>query len=210
MLGVREVDVYTMKGGNNKGKKITISSLTVQDFSRIEKEALRTFKRRFIETYTDNIDLVPDQSKRDQIVQVAMDKAAKIDVQDLPLRKMRIPDYQRNGKGKPKLVGTKLQEVDYTLQWMSETVDGKLFSAWLSIIACKGQEGMTLEDADALFMDSAPDLEEAAQIIGGMSQPKVLVEDEEDEENFTVRKESRRKNREQRRRKREQRKRKGD
>ena len=189
-LGVKEEINYTFQSGLNKGKTVRFSQLDVQDFIEIQREALKVFKRRFIETYTDNLDLFPEDKKEGVLLQ-AMAEAREIDVADLPSRTMKMPMYKLNDKKQRVLITRNGQpimqekQVDYAMHWMSDTPEGKLHVAWLSLKKVPGQESMTIRDADALFLDSQADLEEAAQMVGNMSGPQIGTEEEKDPANFT-------------------------
>ena len=221
-LGVRETIPYTIKNGPSAGEKVLLTSLRVQDWVSIEKEALRLFKEEFIKTSTDNLHLLKVSSERQEELGLkAIAEARQIQAEDLPSRRTRVQAYKSNGKGKRVPVFDdnnrpvlREVEVDYATHWLSDTAEGKLFATWLSITQVKGQENMTMEDAGVLLLDEI-DKEEVAQLIGEISNPKVLTDEETEQLNFTeqkdqtkkdqIEKEERKRNRAERRRKREQR-----
>ena len=189
VIGIKEQSNYTFQSGKNEGKTVRFAQLEVSDFVEIQEQALKVYKRRFIETYTDNISLVPEHL-RDNIVLKAFEEARQIDVADLPSRTMQLPLYKSNGKGRVLVTRNgqpvlQNREVDYAMHWMSDTPEGKLYVAWLSLKKVAGQESMTISDADEMFIDAQDDLEAAAQMVGDMSGPHIGTEEEKEEANFT-------------------------
>jgi hypothetical protein len=57
-----------------------------------------------------------------------------------------------------------------------------MHACWLSMRGVEGQEGTALDDVDRLFREVMGDLEEAAQLVGEISQPTLLQSDGEEDD----------------------------
>lgn len=146
------------------GKSVEIRPLTARDLGALELQALHNYKRRYIKTYIDNADLLPDPKQRDKVINETMERAAKMDLDSLPLQPMEIP--QPDGT-------TKTMMIPYTGQWMSGTFEGMLTMFWYS--ARKAQPGMTFDDATKIIEDAGPNgaslLKAATGLIDELSSP---------------------------------------
>lgn len=157
------------------GREITFSSLTLGDFVSAREQALQEYKREKIKTWTANLDLIPED-QRDAWVRQAFERAEEITAEGLPDKELDLPQYLGNGKVKRDSRNQpvfKKQKVEYAMWWMSDTAGGRLYMTWLSMRKAPGQQDMTLADADALFTESLDDLENAAQLVGDLSQSKL-------------------------------------
>jgi hypothetical protein len=65
------------------GKEYKLRPIVAQVLSDLEREALRYWKRQYLETYTENADLLSD-GKADELIERKMDEAAQWDLTDLP------------------------------------------------------------------------------------------------------------------------------
>ena len=153
------------------GRTIEIHALGLGDFVAARDRALQQFKRQKIQTWTENVDLLP-VDKKERWIREAFERAEALSFDDLPQKRMKIPVRRSDGKivkdknGDPLLRET---EVEYTAWWMAETVDGRLYMTWLSIH--RGDPAFTLDDADALFIDAMDELETTANLVGDISSP---------------------------------------
>jgi hypothetical protein len=155
-------------------KNITISSLGLNDFASAREQALKEYKREKITTWTENEDLIP-ADKRDAWIREAFDRAELLTYTDLPQKVMQIPDYIAPGKPRMKdgKVVLKDTKVEYAMWWMSETPNGRVYMTWLSMKKSPDQQHMSFDDADKLFIEAMDDLEEVAQAIGDISNPRL-------------------------------------
>jgi hypothetical protein len=171
------------------GKVIELETLGFKDFAQVREEACAEYKRNLIHTYTSNLDLVP-ASDRDGVIMKAFEKAEKINPDDLPLKTAWLPKTNADGRiikhsgetfyhaqakqwirdGEPLL---EEQELEYAAWWMSYSVPGKIYATWLSMRKCPGQETLTRDDVDAMFVDQGESLEETANAVGELSQPRL-------------------------------------
>lgn len=153
------------------GQRIEIHALGLSDYVAARDRALQQFKRAKIQTWTENADLLPPD-QRQTWIRDAFERAEALTIDDLPARTMKLPVRNSAGKivkdknGDPLLRET---EVEYTVWWMSETADGRLYMTWLSIR--RGDPSFTLDQADALFIDAMDSLETAAELVGDVSAP---------------------------------------
>jgi hypothetical protein len=170
---VRRQATYTMRGGTNKGIKIELQALGLQDIARCQDEALAEHRRGFIETYTRNIDLIPEADRR-QVVDSAFAKASRMTLADLPDPELNVPIRNDDGSYLTDDLGSPVyrrESVEHVFWWMSETLRGRLFAVWLS--ARKSSPELTLDYLDLLFIDSPQDLRAIAQTVADLTTPKL-------------------------------------
>ncbi len=67
------------------GKECVPRGLGLRELSEVEASCLRSYKRRYLETYSENLDLLPD-SDRTRILQEEIRRTAGWDVEDLPCK----------------------------------------------------------------------------------------------------------------------------
>ena len=159
-----------------RGRKIELAALTLRDYVEVRNQALSDFKRQLIRTWTENIDLLPAEL-RQKAITAAFEKAGTMTHEDMPAKQLQVPVRDASGKLQRlngKLV-SQLRAVDYAMWWISETLEGKLFCAWLSMRACEGQEKITLDEASAIFTEATQELDEAANVVSNLSAPRVPV-----------------------------------
>lgn len=164
------------------GRKIYFGQLGVEDFNNIKEEALRQYKRSMLKTWSDNLDLLPPEKKDELLIQ-KFNEAEVLTEDDLPAKTIQRP-ARDPATGKYRVnpeTGTYVMETvaaSYTTHWLSQTTEGMLYAAWLSLKRVSGQENFTKQQTDDLFLDSegqllSGELEEAAQTIGEHSESKL-------------------------------------
>ena len=80
------------------GKEVHIRGLSIKELTEVERECLKQYKRNYLETYSNNLDLLPE-AERVGLLKEKMEEAARWDVGDLPLRFAYDPDTLRtNGQ----------------------------------------------------------------------------------------------------------------
>lgn len=164
----------SFKLGN--GQLVQIHSLGVHDYVAAREECLRQYRRSQIKTWTENADLLADVDPELKInlIRDAMDRAAKITLEDLPTKTIAIP-LMNNGSPirdpKTKQIKTKQQQVEYAAWWMSETPEGKLFMTWRSMRYSNPE--MTIDDAEQIFSEAINELDTVADEVGELSTPKL-------------------------------------
>lgn len=165
------------------GEKIAVASLGLGDLASAQEQALQEYRRDQIKAWTENADLMPNES-RAQWIREAFDRAAAITLNDLPKMDVEVAKLDEQGKivvGEDgKVVKNVLREQDYVDWWASQSMSGRLFVVWLSIKRVNGQEHITLEEADRLFMSSRMKgkidesaLDDAAQLVGDLTQSQL-------------------------------------
>lgn len=65
------------------GKQCTVRPLGVRELSEVERDCLKRYKRAYLESYYDNMDLLP-AGTRDGLMQQKVEDAARWDIDDLP------------------------------------------------------------------------------------------------------------------------------
>lgn len=159
-------------------RSIEISALTLGDIIQCRTQSLDQYRRDMIRAWTSNADLMPEDM-RSAWVREAFEKAQQIEIQDLPTKSLKLPKRDAAGKLVKDSTGAvvmEVQPVEYAIWWATETYEGKLYSAWLSIRRGKGQEAMTLEQVDRMFSeptDEALSLADVADAVGDLTQSKL-------------------------------------
>lgn len=165
--------VHTLKSG----KRIELGRLGLQDFVQCKEQALHEYKRELIKTWTLNADLLPEEM-RDSAIKEAFQRAQEIHSRDLPKMTAQMPVVE-NGRFKRDEDGqvvTTEAEIPYEGWWTSQTPEGMLYATWLSMRRCEGQRQVTLDDADEIFRDAQEDLQEAAGVVGELSDSALTAE----------------------------------
>ena len=177
------------------GKQVEIRALGLRDYIQAREEALAQYKRERLKTYTANADLL-DAKDRKQLLSDAFERVEILTLEDLPNKKMKMPVRSKSGKIKRDADGeieTKIQAVEYTAWWMSDTPEGRLFMTWLSIH--KSDETFTLADADEIFQNAQEELENIADDVGELSGPQLGNSPSSPEDPATEKREARRRRR---------------
>lgn len=146
------------------GRKLVLSQVTLKDFSAAQEESLRSYRRAHVRAASDIADLAGDRN----LVETAISQALEFTHERLPKKAIKM---RRIVKGR-KVVET--VQADYAVWWMSETADGQLFMVWRSLRKAAGQEGITIDEVDAMFTDRLQKLAEAASEVAEISDPTVL------------------------------------
>jgi len=164
-----------MKHGRFKGKTFDVWALTIQNLARCQDEAVQEYKRQYIETFTRNVDLMPPE-QRDAMIAKAFESASKMTYADLPKKTANFPiftaagEFLRDERGDLVL---REQELEYMLWWLGDTLRGRLYATWLSLTHAPQQRHLTLDNVDAIFLESQEDLREIVDLISQLTQPKV-------------------------------------
>ena len=163
---------------------LIMSPLGLMDLDLAEEAALKQWKKRKIQTYTDNAEQLKKVMSNEEILE-KIDRVSDMTADDLPKKPMIIPDYGENGKinmvddgtGR-KVPGTRQIMIDYPGWWLSETIAGKVFGIWLSLKTKNPQ--ITLETCDDMFKSEIEEsgykddlLELYANKVGEISAPTV-------------------------------------
>ncbi len=175
------------------GSHLELRPLTIQDWGTLEEEALKAYKREFLSTYLENLDLIPE-SKRAAKEAEAWERAEKLTADGIPPKIVESPAVGQDGKvirNSPpgtevllnsgelvtisKLVGDRcyaLQKVPYAQWWFSSTFKGRMRAVWLS--ARRARPGVTEDELAALFMRVGEEsLDDAANTVGSLSKSQV-------------------------------------
>lgn len=67
------------------GKTCKVRPLTIKELGEIERECLSQYKRSFIQTFSDNLDLLPE-NERPGLIAAKLNEAALFDLKSLPPR----------------------------------------------------------------------------------------------------------------------------
>lgn len=152
-----------------EGKELTLEPLSISDYGSAREESLDYYRRQQIKTWTKNADLIPDEHRQDWIRE-AFEKAQKLTYEDLPRHDIKERDADTGAS-------VHLTDVEYALWWMSTNPKGMLYSLWLSARKDPGQHDITVGELEKRFMaGGALDqgvLDQAANALGGISQPRI-------------------------------------
>lgn len=75
------------------GKQCTIRPLGTRELAEVERECLKQYKRTYLQTFSENADLLPDEIDKAELISKRFEEAAKWDLDDLPQRS--VSDWQR-------------------------------------------------------------------------------------------------------------------
>ena len=185
-----------------KDRKFELAALTLRDLNEVRQQALDAYRREYVRGYEVAYETAAEEDRK-QHLDAARSRAAQMTVEELPDKMIRLPKRAKDGKvvlddgGNP-VIEQRLAE--YGFWWGSETIEGKIFSTWLSMRACEGQEGMTLGEVDILFTQDLENyLDEAADAVVELSNSTQAPDPNRESRRAEVR-EARRRKREERRR----------
>jgi len=65
------------------GKECTVRPLSIRELLEIERECIKSYRREFLTTFSENMDLLPKEV-RDKVMIEKMNEAGRWDVDDLP------------------------------------------------------------------------------------------------------------------------------
>ena len=68
------------------GTEYTLSPVKLQQLSELQRAAVKFYKQSYLETYRDNIDLIPKE-KQELFLEKKLDEVAHWDIDDLPSKK---------------------------------------------------------------------------------------------------------------------------
>ena len=68
------------------GKECKVRPLSIRELTEVERECLKVYKRTFLETFHDNLDLLPDDEAAG-LMSRKLEEASAWDVGDLPSKK---------------------------------------------------------------------------------------------------------------------------
>lgn len=75
------------------GKLCTARPLTIKELGELERACLKLYRQSYVSTFVDGADALGyEGEKKDEYVQKAVERAARWDVHDLPIRKVFDPD----------------------------------------------------------------------------------------------------------------------
>lgn len=156
------------------GTTLELEQFSFRDFAQVREEACARYKRGLIKTYTENLDLMPEDM-RATAVREAFERAEKVTPDDLPTRLHPMPVRDKDGKvardpntGQPILEQVPLE---YSNWWMSFTTDGQIYAVWLAAKKCRPE--LRLEDIDRVFAQAIENLSEATDALGELSEPRL-------------------------------------
>jgi hypothetical protein len=75
------------------GKECAIRPLGLRELCEVERECLRSFRKQYMETYADGLELLPgsDEDRKQQIAQ-KLDEVCRWDISDLPVKHAYLAD----------------------------------------------------------------------------------------------------------------------
>lgn len=67
------------------GKECSVRPMSIQELTEVERDCVEQYKRQYLKTFADNVDLLPEAIRMDTLT-AKMDEAARWDVGDLPTK----------------------------------------------------------------------------------------------------------------------------
>lgn len=160
------------------GRTYELNALTMRDYIQIREAALKHYREGICQHWADQAKYLPED-KRVEVMMDAITRTEQIQVEDLPPKKVKVPAMDASGAVKRDEDGQPIileKEVEYTMWWLGETLEGKTLGTWLSLRRSESQKHMTLEDVDALFeagADGAELLDKTADEVGELTRPQL-------------------------------------
>ena len=68
-----------------KGKTYRVSPITIQELQEIQRQAIRSYKRDYLASYAENLDLLPEDAREGRL-EAKLDEVSRWDVGDLPVK----------------------------------------------------------------------------------------------------------------------------
>lgn len=140
-----------------KGKKYELCQLRIRDYAQLQEAALDHYKDNAISTFTSS-NAIPREWFREE-----MERLRDLTIGELPKKKAPI---SAGGS-------TKTVELDYEQWWASTTLDGVMYSLWLSMRQGQGQEQMKLDDVHDLLDGEEAMIHELGDQLGDLSRSTV-------------------------------------
>lgn len=172
--GATRREVFTLQNG----QRIELGGLSLGDYAEASREALKSYRRDKAQATVAAIEgMGLEGEEREKYIQQAIAKAEEIKAEDLPRKTVEVPIRLEGGGGyytKNGQIVTRKEPADYAIWWMAQTVEGRLMACWLSMRGCPGQEGIRLDEVDAMFTNELTLLDRAADVVGDLSQSEIL------------------------------------
>ena len=67
------------------GKTYYVSPITIQELQEIQRAAIRSYKREYLSSYAENLDLLPEEMQQGKL-DAKLDEVSKWDIADLPVK----------------------------------------------------------------------------------------------------------------------------
>lgn len=135
-----------------------IAPLTLKDIAQVEEQALADYKRSYLQTYTQNADLLLPED-RQPILREAFAQAARMGLDALPVKTQEVMVNGRQVQ----------REVPYAIWWGSSTIAGQLHTTWLSMR--RANPGITFDEVNEALTPDMSQLESIVDAVGEMSSP---------------------------------------
>lgn len=161
------------------GEQIEFRPLILRDWGTLEEEALKEFKRQWLQHKIDTLDLLnPDDpvAERERYIEQASDLTlddCKDKMADYPARDaagrlfngtgLKVGDIIKTNNGDKPVTGfidsrpTVNQKVPYINWWLSRTIKGRFMSTWLS--ARKARPTMTYDQCAEMMLSLSADMQ---------------------------------------------------
>ena len=153
------------------GRTVFLAPLVLRDISTIEQECLRRYKKTYMQSVTDCLDMLPESMRESKLAD-AWEKMLAMTNADLPKSTMETYVPLPNGKFKRDAAGKLVKEprkLAYEEWWVSFSNEGKAFSTWISIR--KEQPDITLELVESIIVQAPEAFDELADIVGELTKP---------------------------------------
>lgn len=143
------------------GKPCRVRPLTLAELGEVERECLKLWKREYLMTFSENIDLLPDQSCRQSLLLEKMESVAKMDVSDLPLKSA----FDAN----------RIEVSDKLTQWLETKYDQKITASGKDGSPDEARRIKLVQRVAAAALDSGELSEDQFKELTGKSTRKVQI-----------------------------------
>ena len=176
------------------GSTLEFRPLTIRDWGTLEEEALKEYRRQYLQFHLSNADLLyPDNPEEARLEIIS--KAERLALDDLPEKNAEGPAFDANGrpiKADGLKIGDKIQTKDgeavvanivanhafvrqnlpYINWWLGRTIRGQTMAIWLS--TRKARPTMTYDQLCDLFAKVGESIrEQAGDLVADLSKSSV-------------------------------------
>ena len=102
------------------GKECTVRPLGIRELTEVERDCAERYKRQYLKTFADNLDLLPAEAK-DRLLLEKMDVVARWDVDDLPPKFVHDP--------------ARVKMTDKLKSWVGERIE--VAASWSNVVLMK-------------------------------------------------------------------------
>jgi len=111
-----------------EGIEYTLSPVKLQQLAELQRAAVRNYKREYLETYAENIRLLPKE-KQESVLEKKLDEVARWDIDDLPPKRA----YSAEGLSVTAGLRTRLEEI-FSIRGEWDSTAEREDADWLELL----------------------------------------------------------------------------